>query len=249
MTNAEKGQFNDISLTKNDKFKNSGKYICKNSDKPMVNLRTSNEVNTDTGFFDPSDNYINWSGDEIIGEYLGEKWSYIEWGTGSLMGGTTLNEKLEKWKKSLTDSDIQEIYKSLGGNVPEGKMQSARSNLSSILNGTNDDEIQGLSVIPKKYQDSIVKFNVSHKWYHVKFSKPYKDQTDDNTYDNGWVRSDNVDFCLPTTDKNAQTNYRLEYIKRLPIKPFKDPIESQKFKKTTVDKALNGRIYKDMGSF
>ena len=249
LTNAEKGQFNDISLTKNDKFKNSGKYICKNSDKPMVNLRTSNEVNTDTGFFDPSDNYINWSGDEIIGEYLGEKWSYIEWGTGSLMGGTTLNEKLEKWKKSLTDSDIQEIYKSLGGNVPEGKMQSARSNLSSILNGTNDDEIQGLSVIPKKYQDSIVKFNVSHKWYHVKFSKPYKDQTDDNTYDNGWVRSDNVDFCLPTTDKNAQTNYRLEYIKRLPIKPFKDPIESQKFKKTTVDKALNGRIYKDMGSF
>jgi hypothetical protein len=223
LTNAEKGQFKDIPLTKNDEFKNSGKYICKNSDKSMVNLRTSAAVNTDTGFFDPADNYINWTGDEIIGEYLGEKWSYIQYATGSEFGGTTPNAKLAKWMKSLNDNDVIEIYKSLGGSVPEGKMQNARSSLSGILNSVDGNKKPALDVIPKKYRDSIVKFDVSHKWYHVKFLKPYKDQTDNDTYDNGWVRSDNVNFCLPTTDKNSQTNYRLEYLKRLPMKPFKDP--------------------------
>ncbi len=222
LTNAEKWQLNDNPLTKKNEFKNGGKYICKNRDKSMVNLRTSAEVNTDTGFFDPTDNYINWSGDEIIGEYLGEKWSYIQYGTSSLLGGVIPNEKVEKWKKSLNDNDVIEIWKSLGGSVPEGDIQRARYTLLGILNSVVDGK-PTLDMIPKKYRDSIVKFDVSHKWYQVKFLKPYKDQTDGQTYDNGWVRTDNVNFCLPSTDKDPQTNYLSEQFKRIPMKALQDP--------------------------
>jgi len=222
LTNAEKGQFNDIPFTKDDEFKNSGKYICKKSDTSMVNLRTSNEVNTDTGIFDPTDNYINWTGDEIIGEYIGEKWGHIQYATGSAFGGTTPNAKLDKWMKSLNNNDVIEIYKSVGGSVPEGKIQSAKSNLPGLLNSVIDNK-PAIELIPEKYRNDIIKFGVSHKWYHVKFLKPYKDQTDNDTYKDGWVRSDNTQFCLPASDKKSETNYRLEYLKRIPMKPFADP--------------------------
>lgn len=222
LTNAEKGQFEDIPLTKNDEFKNSGKYICKKPDAPMVNLRTSNEVNTDTGIFDPIDNYINWTGDEIIGEYIGEKWSYIQAVKGSELGGATENPKLKKFLRTLNDNDIIEIYKSLGGSVPKDQIKKARYNLGGLLNSVKDNK-PVIELIPEKYRNDIIKFGVSHKWYHVKFLKPYKDQTDNDTYKDGWVRSDNTQFCLPSSDKNSQTNYRLEYLKRVPMKPFADP--------------------------
>ena len=222
LTNSEKSQFEDIPLTKNDEFKNSGKYICKKPDTPMVNLRTSNEVNTDTGIFDPTDNYINWTGDEIIGEYIGEKWSYIKSVTGSELGGATENPKLSKFLRTLNDNDIVEIYKSLGWSVPKDQIKKYRSMIVVLLNSIPNPK-PVIELIPEKYRNDIIKFGLSHKWYHVKFLKPYKDQTDNDTYKDGWVRSDNAQFCLPSSDKNSQTNYRLEYLKRIPMKPFADP--------------------------
>jgi hypothetical protein len=78
-------------------------------------------------------------------------------------------------------------------------------------------------LMPKEIYDKLPGSRFEQTWYQVEFLKPYKDQTDGQTYNNGWVRSDNVNFCLPTTDKNSQTNYRLEYFKRIPMKALQDP--------------------------
>lgn len=263
LTNAEKGQFNDIPLTKNDEFKNSGKYICKNSDKSMVNLRTSSEVNTDTGLFDPTDNYINWSGDEIIGKYMSEvkQKPYYSIDTHTLFGSELSEQDYRKWYQHIlriNPSNLPEFTKTMvqragGGGFSIKDMFTK----STDYNEVTWDLVMSPNfkdLMPKEIYNKLPGSRFEQTWYKVEFLKPYKDQTDGQTYDNGWVRSDNVNFCLPPTDKDSQTNYRMEYFKRLPMKPFKDPIESKQQQKFTfddkkVDKALNGRIYKDMGSF
>ena len=79
-------------------------------------------------------------------------------------------------------------------------------------------------LMPKEIYDKLPGSRFEQTWYRVKLLKLYKDQTDGQTYDNAWVRSDNVNFCLPPKDdKNSQTNYRLEYFKRIPMKALQDP--------------------------
>ena len=232
LTNAEKGQFNDIPLTKDDKFKNSGKYICKNRDKSMVNLRTSAEVNTDTGFFDPTDNYINWSGDEMIGEYMSEvkQKSYYNLEAHSLFGSELSEQDYRKWYQhilTINPSNFPEFTRKMVERA-DGAGYSIKDMFTKITdyNDYTWDLIMAPNfkdLMPKEIYDKLPGSRFEQTWYRVKLLKLYKDQTDGQTYDNAWVRSDNVNFCLPPKDTNSQTNYRLEYFKRIPMKALQDP--------------------------
>jgi len=256
LTNAEKGQFKDIPLTKNDEFKNSGKYICKNSDKSMVNLRTSAEVNTDTGFFDPADNYINWSGDEIIGKYISEvkQKPYYTIDTHTLFGSELSEQDYRKWYQHIlriNPSNLPEFTKTMVQRAGGGYSIKDMFTKSTDYNEVTWDLVMSPNfkdLMPKEIYNKLPGSRFEQTWYKVEFLKPYKDQTDGQTYNNGWVRSDNVNFCLPPTDKNSQTNYRLEYLKRLPMKPFKDPIESKSESPRDANKILKSRVFKDYGS-
>jgi hypothetical protein len=77
--------------------------------------------------------------------------------------------------------------------------------------------------LPKKIYDRLPGKFKTYLWYKVEFLKPVYDAHEGDTYKNGWVREDNVKFCEKTTNDNSETNYTNELLKRVPIKPLKDP--------------------------
>lgn len=227
LTNDEKMEMFNTPIDRNGEFK-GGNYICKKPNVQFVNLRTGPGVNEDTGIFDPTDNYINWGGDEIVGKFITQK--------RQTPASVNVEEKLKKFIGSLTKSDIKNILKHLENKgwaneklYPTAKTtikQDLLSNNSGIINfalSTIIKSPKNKELLPPEIYKKLPGTQKQYLWYKVEFLKPIYDAHEGDTYKEGWVREDNVKFCEKTTDPNSETNYNNELLKRVPIKPLKDP--------------------------
>jgi len=220
-----------------------GKYVCKKSNVQYINIRSTAGVNEDTGIFDPTDNYINWVSEDIVGEYVSEKrQSPAVSQSSGLLGGTYKDKDLTKFINSLSKKDINDIISHLENKgianqklytKPDGTDETVKDGLKN-----NKDYTITLLVTTKTNQENLPK-NIYNRlpgkfktylWYKVKFITPIEYRGGENI-DNksneikiGWVRSDNVEMCKKPSDEGSQTNYRNELLKRMPMKPLKDGI-------------------------
>lgn len=227
-------------MTSDNKFKGGGKYICKKPNVTMVNVRTSPEVNTDTGTFDPYDNYINWTSDDIIGKYIGEKRQSFP-----IIAQNQVPTSLETFSKKLTKNEIFSWRDLIDKKMSDtGKVGIYKKTILDFFDKKKLDnnfeyaKLQGIIIIMKVYgldtnnksfipQEIYAKLPSGFKpmlWYNIELMKPMEDKSEYTTdiYKKAWVRSDNVVFCKTGDDENSQTTYTMEKLKRLPMKPLKD---------------------------
>jgi hypothetical protein len=232
LTNDEKTEMFNTPIDSNGEFK-GGEYICKKPNTQFVNLRTGPGVNEDSGYFDPTDNFINWGGDEIVGKYITKKrQNPASTQSSGMIGGVYVDEDLKKFIKSITNQDIKDIISHLETKGIANKKYSDLDNLTikDVIKRNKDYAVKMLSTtntnqenLPKKIYDRLPGKFKTYLWYKVEFLKPVYDAHEGDTYKNGWVREDNVKFCEKTTNDNSETNYTNELLKRVPIKPLKDP--------------------------
>jgi len=236
LTNDEKMLIDQSPISQNNEFI-GGEYICKKPRVSYVNLRTTNEVNDDTGYFDPTDNFISWSNDEIVGKYIKQKRQkpVSPYDNGQLRD----DNELKKFFSDILNSDIE--FKNLinhlntkgfldwlapgfkGKTIKDVLLTGNKKQKEYILamglnNSTNFYPENLYKKIPKKYKNML--------WYNVEFLKPLSDIHEGGiNYKQGWVREDNVEFCKKPNDAKAETNYENEFLKRVPIKPLADPVK------------------------
>jgi hypothetical protein len=233
LTNDEKMQMMDTPIDSSGEFK-GGKYICKKPNVQFVNLRTGPGVNEDSGYFDPTDNFINWGGDEIVGKYITKQnQTPAKQQSSGTLGGTYKDESLVKFYKNLTNNDIKNIISHLEKKGMANKIfwkdttikdalskKNTREGVLSMLVGSPNNK----ELLPEDVYKKLPGKFKSYTWYKVEFLKPVYDSHEGDSYKEGWVRSDNVKFCEKTTNANSETNYNNELLKRVPIKPLKDPM-------------------------
>jgi hypothetical protein len=238
LTSDEKMLIDQSPISQNNEFI-GGEYICKKPGVNYVNLRTTNEVNDDTGYFDPTDNFISWSNDEIVGKYLSQK---NQNPVSPFENGQLRDDKeSKKFYNNIINSksefnNLINHLKNIGfldKPVPGFKGKTMRDVLLSgnqkqkeyilamgINNADNFYPENLYKKVPKKYKSML--------WYKVEFLKPLSDIHEGGiNYKEGWVREDNVEFCKKPTDVKSQTNYENEFLKRVPIKPLANPIISK----------------------
>jgi hypothetical protein len=230
----------------------TARYVCKKDNVTAVNLRTSAEVNEDTGFFDPYDNYVAWKSDEILGIYLGEKeQTKAPFITSGTLGGANIDEEYLEFLNNITKEDLKVWIKYLedGGMAddlvdPSGENPHIKETLKEYLTkwlntlkkgsrvGTytfnayqyNDFENKTGRVHPDIWKRFPNQFKPL-LWYKIGLEKPYLDQSENTNdyYSVVWVRADNVEFCPAPDSKEASISYSGELLKRLPIRAFADP--------------------------
>ena len=244
LTDEEKSRLNENPITPDNKFKSGGNHICKKPNVNYVNLRSSAEVNDDTGMFDFSDNFVGWQTDEIIGEYIEEikqkPIKFCQTGIGTLKCGKDDIDFLKKIPKGVVDSLIK-IYGYPKTSIPgvenpnmvyeqDGKGKKMRSTDYLLLSQKYGLVSQALrdGKLPKEIYGYLPGRYKSLTWYKVRLNKPFGKPDTWNVrlpYSDQivWVRSDNVEFCVSPDNQNSPRDYSTEFLKRVPVKPLLNP--------------------------
>jgi hypothetical protein len=234
LTDVEKGVLGENPFSEEGEFKEKGTQICKKPTSEKVNLRSTAGVNEDTGFFDPTDNYITWVSSDHLGTLLEKKFMW----RGQPINPNTgyLNDRIQKFlnkykpaylpkseggKSPLTnpqDYKLLNIFKSI---APNANFKTELDLINFFITFTP----LNFSKYPKDFQEDILKSKLGEIWYKIKTSKSFKDLTDNEEYDTVWVSSQTTEPCQTKNPEKAQTDYDVELLKRAPIKALKVPNE------------------------
>jgi hypothetical protein len=234
LTNDEKMLISQSPVSQNNEFI-GGEYICLKQGVNYVNLRTTNEVNDDTGLLDPTDNFINWSSDEVVGKYISQKRQrpVSAFYNGQIRDDNTLLKFFKNIIGSKTELNKLISHLDTKGVSNEPAPGFKGKTIKDVLltgNQKQKNYILGMGInnaidfytdelykkLPKKYKNML--------WYQVEFLNLQQDMHEGGLgYKYGWVREDNVQFCKKPSEMESQTNYTVEFLKRVPIKPLADP--------------------------
>lgn len=234
LTNDEKFLISQSPVSQNNEFI-GGEYICLKQGLNYVNLRTTNEVNDDTGIFDPTDNFINWSSDEVVGKYLSQKRQQpvSPFYNGQIRDDSTLlkffknitgsKTELNKLINHLDSKGVSnEPVPGFGGKTIKDVLLTGNQAQKNYILGMGINN--GINFYPKDLYKKLPKKYKNMLWYKVEFLNLQYDIHEGGIgYKYGWVREDNVQFCKKPSEIDSQTNYTVEYLKRVPIKPLVDP--------------------------
>jgi len=244
LTDDEKNMLDSIPINQKGEFI-GGEYVCKKTDAPLVNIRTTPEVNEDKGVLDPSDNYINWSSDEVIGKYIKYERKdpaiYVR-NNGAPLNifndeqGEELRLYIEKLKKDKGSYGAIIKYGLYSSNVPS----ELKTELGVYLDSRFEEEYKSYAkhyaalvlthpsnynYLPKEVYDGLPETAKSQIWYNIELDKELLDMSEytDDYYKNGWVCGSVTKMCEKTSETTAETNYDMEVFKRMPMKPFANP--------------------------
>ncbi len=241
LTDVEKGVLGENPFGEDKEFKEKGTQICKKPTSEKVNLRTTAGVNEDTGFFDPTDNYITWVSSDHLGTLLEKKFMWR--GRPQDTDTGYLNDRIQKFLNKYKPAYLP---KSVGGKSPltnpqDYKLLNIFKTIAPNANFKTELDLinffltftpLNFSKYPKDFQEDILKSKIGEIWYKIKVPKSFKDLTDvastvfsNDEYDTVWVSAQTTEVCQPKNPEKAQTDYDVELLRRAPIKALKAPYE------------------------
>lgn len=222
-----------------------GQYICMKPDASQVNYRTSDEVNEDTGVFDPKDNWITWDTSDIVGKLLSTSLSVApEWKDNSsiwtlFLGGGVVQTEQGKKYESYLKSNSSKLFKTIIPILYSSKDGDQLANhLEQVFNSSEGSSRKNYELslgmraffhridlydqLPENIKKEINNTGIAKKWYKVELLYPIDDKTDPGkTYGVAFVAADTTEYCKTNEqDKNkiSNSNFDLESFKRAPMK-------------------------------
>lgn len=247
-------------INKSGEYVGGGEYVCKKSNAQYINVRTTAEVNEDTGIFDPTDNYINWTSDDVIGKLLKTQYQqpYYSLDTHTLFGNQLTNNDYNKWYQyiiNMNPSKLPDFTKRMIERSGDGgyKVKDLFTK-STDYNEVTWDLVMSPNfkdLMPNEIYKKLPASRFGANWYKVEFVTPLNYKGNEmgmsDSMTAGWVRSDNTEMCKKPDDANSQTNYRNELLKRMPMKPLKNGTFSSESKGNRYKEYTQGKFYTQPG--
>ncbi len=234
LTNSEKERMESNNpFTYEGKLKlGEGKYICARPQSGMVNLRTSPEVNEDKGWYDPTDNWVAWTSDAIVGKYIKTSVSSapsIDSSKNNTDPFKKYVKKIEsypnKFKKVYDDvkkynSELKIPYdKIVKDSKIENEVMVARETYQTYAcngrgvssDGTyNYTSCDAFLIAARKVYNNLSNesknfiSNMVIGWYQVELNNEVEDKSDPGNYvKKVWVSQTTTDFCKTEKDETS----------------------------------------------